>query len=150
MSLPTQYQAIVNAWIAGWLANDGSQLTPYALDNAPVNTADGAAPLTEPWARLSVRFGPEQQMTMGVIGANQTLYRNIQAIIVQIFTPTQWPQLDMLALCESAAAIYRGKQFVTSTTDVVCWAVTTQYIGRDASGFNQSNVTVQAYANELR
>jgi len=150
MSIPLQYQMIVDAWVAGWVASDGSALTPYALDDQPVNTTDGAAPTAQPWARLTIRFGPERQMTMGQIGAGQVLWRNIQAIVIQLFTPTQTPQTEILQMCEIAGSIYRGKQFVSDTTDVVCFAASTAYVGRDSSGFNQSNVTIQAYANELR
>lgn len=145
MSLVVQNDIIVAAFLAAWVDNAGQLLTPYSLDDVAF-----VAPTDQPWARLTVRFGREDQMSMGQIGENQVLWRNVQAIIGQIFTPTQLPQSIGLSLCETFAAIYRGRQFVIDTTDIVCWAASTQYVGRDPAGYNQFNVSIQAYANELR
>jgi len=148
----TGYLAAANAieakFAAGWKDGSGAQLTAVAQDNE-----DFTPPSNAPWVRLVVRSGTEGQKSFGPVGAANALFRNVVAIIVQIFTPPGTGREEMWALAETAAAIFRGQQIATASPDtsVTCRAVSIVYVGIDKdTGFFQMNATVDAFTDTLR
>ena len=98
--------AVQDRWLAQWI-DGGPARTPTAFENIEYEPVKDVS-----FARLTIRNGDGQQLTMG---SNRS-YRQRGLILIEIFTPAGKGTGESDRLVDAATIIFRGVTFGGITT----------------------------------
>jgi hypothetical protein len=94
------------------------------------------------WVKCNIVNGDSFQVT---IGSGTNAFRHIGLIVIQVFSPLNKGNGEVLALADSIASIFRN----WCGTTVSCKAPSVKDIGPDGHGWYQVNVSIPFHRDEL-
>ena len=100
-------------------------------------------PSDEPFIRLNITHTIGNQASIGSPSSN--LFRNFGVIIIQIFNPQSDYGITVRDFASDIIEFYKG----TVDNDIHYYNSRVNEIGNDGNGFNQSNVVVEFYYDNI-
>jgi hypothetical protein len=113
--------------------------TPIILGNDdPRDTPDDSS-----FVRFNINHTTGNQASIGAPGAN--LFRNFGLIVIQVFNPQSNYGINVRDLSNDIIDFYKG----TVDSDIHYYNARINEVGNDGNGFNQNNVVVEFYYDNI-